>query len=270
MRRFLALAAAVPIVAGCAVSKDGVGFAQRAPSSNQIAETREQLQSNAAATAPAADGGAPADHAAPGILIIGTTGPFRAVSDREREEFYRSYVAFAAQWHPGTPPRLDAAAFQAKLAGWASIETSGVPGIMSWRSRVLVPASAVHDTQFASAAGSFMFGTTGDLVAARGDDDGLVWLERVLCRDGAGYRDCAKDYRAGVFDENSGLELDRHRRPKVGGAAVDVSSYLKLPDNAVRHAASELDMRDARRCDCNRATPGSVGSAVPTPQLDNR
>lgn len=213
---------------------------------------------------------APASGAAPGILIIGTTGPFRAVSDKEREEFYRSYVAFAAQWHPGEPPRLDAPAFQAKLAGWASIETSGVPGILSWRSRVLVPADAVHDTQFASAAGSFMFGTTGDLVVARGDYDGLVWLERVLCRDDAGYRDCARNYRAGVFDENTGVELDRHRRPKAGGAAIDTTSYIKLPDHAVRHTASELDMRDARHCDCNRATPGSVGSTVPTPALDNR
>jgi hypothetical protein len=29
-------------------------------------------------------------------------------------------------------------------------------------------------------------------------------------------------------------------------------------------------MRDARHCDCNRATPGSAGSTVPTPALDNR
>jgi hypothetical protein len=263
MRRILALAAVVSIASGCAVSKDGIGFAQRAPSSNQIAQTREQLQRNEAAAAPT-------DTAVPGILIIGTTGPFRPVSDKERVEFYRSYVAFAAKWHPGEPPRLDAAAFQDRLAGWASIETSGVPGVMSSRSRVLVPASAASDTRFASAAGSFMFGTTGDLVVARQDYDGLTWLERVLCRDDTTYRDCAKNFRAGVFDENTGIELDRHRKPKAGGAAVDVTSYLKLPDDVVRHTASELDMRDSRHCDCNRATPGSVGSTVPTPALDNR
>jgi hypothetical protein len=240
-----------------------MGFAQRAPSANQIARSREQLQHNDEASATG-------DDAAPGILIIGTTGPFRAVTDKQREEFYRSYVAFAAQWHPGELPRLDAPAFQAKLAGWASIQTSSVPGIMSWRTRVLVPAGVAHDIEFASAAGSFMFGTTGDLVVARGDADGLVWLERVLCRDDGTYRDCVKNYRSGVFDENTGVELDRHRRPKVDGAAVDVTSYVSLPDRVERHTASELDMRDARHCDCNRATPGSAGSTVPTPPLDNR
>ncbi len=263
MQRVLALAAAVFLVAGCAVSKDGVGFADRPPSPAQIDQTRAQLQRNEASTAPA-------DAAVPGVLIIGTTGPFRAVSDRERGEFYRSYVAFAAKWHPGEPARLDARAFQDKLAGWASIETSGVPGIASWRSRVLVPASVARDTRFASAAGSFMFGTTGDLVVARQDYDGLTWLERVLCRDDKAYRDCAKNFQAGIFDENTGVELDRHRRPKADGAAVDVTSYVKLPGSVVRHTAGELDLRDSRRCDCNRAMPGSVGSAVPTPALDNR
>jgi hypothetical protein len=84
------------------------------------------------------------------------------------------------------------------------------------------------------------------------------------------YRVCAKNYQAGIFDENTGIELDRHRKPKANGAAVDVTTYVKLPEEAVRHTASELDMRDARHCDCNRAAPGSVGSAVPTPALDNR
>jgi hypothetical protein len=263
MQRFFALAAVAFMVAGCAMSKDGIGLANRAPSSSQIDQTRAQLERNEASAAPAGT-------AVPGILIIGTTGPFRPVSDQERVEFYRSYVAFAAKWHPGEPPRLDSAAFQEKLAGWASIETSGVPGVMSWRSRVLVPADAARDTRFASAAGSFMFGTTGDLVVARQDYDGLAWLERVICRDDKTYRDCAKNYQAGIFDENTGAELDRHRKPKTDGAAVDVTSYVKLPDALVRHTAGELDMRDSRHCDCNRATPGSVGSAVPTPTLDNR
>lgn len=130
-----------------------------------------------------------------GLLIVGTTGPFRHMSDGERDQLYRTYLAIAAKSHPGAPPRLDAAAFQAKLAGWASIQTFGIPGIMSWRSRVLVPTGISGDTRFASAAGSFLFATTGDLVAARQDEDGLVWLDRVLCRDDASYRTCAETCR---------------------------------------------------------------------------
>jgi hypothetical protein len=114
------------------------------------------------------------------------------------------------------------------LAGWASIQTFGIPGIGSVRLRMLVPTSVVHETQFASAAGSFLFGTTGDLVVARSDHDGLLWLERVLCRDDNSYHGCAKNYQAGVFDQNSGQALGRDRKPKANGAKVDIITYLKV------------------------------------------
>jgi len=238
----LVLAAAV---SGCAASKDGLGLTQRAPV-------------------------AAADSLQPGILIIGTTGAFRAIKDKDRAGFYAAYVKVAAQWHPGETPSLDAAAFQEKLAGWASIQTFGIPGVMSWRTRVLVPRTLVHDAQFASAAGSFVFGTTGDLVVAKTDHDGLAWLERVLCRDDSSYHSCAEKYQAGVFDENTGQELAHNRKPKQDGGSVDVTSYLSLAKDTQRHKASELDMQQANHCDCNGAIPGSTRASVHAPDLDDR
>ena len=58
-------------VGGCAVSKDGVGFASRPRAVHD------------------------------GVLIVGTTGPLRTLSDAERAEFYRSYVALASGPHSG-------------------------------------------------------------------------------------------------------------------------------------------------------------------------
>jgi hypothetical protein len=260
MKGLLTALAAAGLVAGCAVTKDGLGLAPRAPSTSQIAQSRGQLEHNAAASA--------APEAFPGIMVIGTTGPFRSIEDKDRAGFYSAYLKMAEQWHPGVPPSLDQAAFQQKLGGWASVQTFSIPGIMSWRTRVLVPAAFVHDTQFASAAGSVLFGTTGDLVAARGDRDGLLWLERVLCRDDAGYRACAANYQPGIFDENTGQELARDRKPKAGGASIDVSSYLKLSQDSTHHTASELDVRAADHCDCNRALPGSTQSSVHVPEVD--
>jgi hypothetical protein len=218
------------ITSGCSVTADGIGPAHPAPDANKVTQLRGQLQENAASSAAAtpSSGDGTNSTAQPGILVIGTTGPFRTIEDKARGGFYAAYLKAAGQWHPGEPPAMDAAAFQDKLAGWASIQTFGIPGIASTRLRMLVPASVVHETQFASAAGSFLFGATGDLVVARSDHDGLLWLERVLCRDDSSYHACAKDYQAGVFDQNSGQALGRDRKPKAQGAKVDVATYLKV------------------------------------------
>ena len=227
------------LVAGCAVSKDGVGFVSRAPARQP---------------------------GAPGVLIVGTTGPLRSLDEKQRDDSYRAYVSYESQARPGEPPLLDAAAFQEKLAGWASIQTFGIPLVGNVRYRVLVPASAAHDAQFASAAGSFLFGATGDLVAARSDRDGLLWIDRVLCKAGRTFTSCAEKYQPGVFDEETGRELGRDRRPKAHGEAIDVSSYVRLSTDAEHHSASELDVRAINRCDdCKGSLPGSVQSSVPPP-----
>jgi hypothetical protein len=236
MKGILAALGCAVIVSGCAVSKDGLGFPQRGKAI-----------------------------AASGLVIIGTTGPLRSVNDKERGEFYRAYAAVAAQTHPNEPPSMSAAGFQEKLAGWASIQTFSIPGIVSSRVRVLVPTSLVHDTRFASAAGSFMFGTTGDLVAARSDADGLVWLERVLCPDDGSYHICAGAYQSGFFDEKTGRELTRQRKPKAHGALIDVSSYVKLSNDIDRHSASDLE-----HCNCDFAKPGSTEAVVRAQQLQPR
>jgi hypothetical protein len=230
----------VPLVAGCAVSKDGAGLA---------------------AHAPVVQPGAPA------ILIVGTTGPLRALEQQQRDEFYRAYLADASRGRPGEPPVLTPTEFQEKLAGEVSIQTSGIPLVGSLRYRVLVPASAAHDARFASAPGSFPFGATADLVAARSDRDGLVWIDRVLCsKADRTFESCAEKYQSGVFDEETGRELGRDRKPKANGESVDVSSYVRLSKDPEHHSASELDVRAINRCDdCKGSLPGSVQSSVPAP-----
>jgi hypothetical protein len=216
------------IASGCSVTADGIGPARGAPDANKVAQAKAQLQANAATVAvdqPAAGdtGGATVQ---PGVLVIGTTGPLRMIEEKQRGGFYAAYVKAAGQWHPGEPPAMDATAFQEKLAGWASVQTFGIPGIGGVRARMLVPATVVHEARFASAAGSFLFGTTGDLVVAKSDPDGLLWLERVLCRDDGSYHACAKSYQAGVYDQNTGQALGRDRKPKANGATVDVVTYM--------------------------------------------
>ena len=240
-----------PLVVGCAVSKDGVGFAPQP----------RAVQSS--------------------VLIVGTTGPLRTLNDTERDDFYRGYVAAASESHPaeqspgeaslgesspGESPILSAAEFKEKIAGWASIQTFSIPLVMNLRYRVLVPASVAQNRQFASAAASFVFGASGDLVAARSDRDGLLWIDRVLCKAGRSYEACAQKYAVGLFDENTGRELGRDYKPKPDGEWVDISSYLRLSKDPEHHSASELNVRAINRCDdCKGSLPGSVQSSVSLP-----
>jgi hypothetical protein len=217
MRSSLILISMVLLLGACTVSKDGLGVARRADP-NRPAQVRQQLEQNAQAAGAASR--------RPGLLLVGTTGPFRPAEAQDRDGLYAQYLKAAEVWHPGQPARMSEDNLTGKLAGWASVQTWGIPGVMSMRARVLVSTDVVKDTQFASAAGSFMFGTTGDLIAARSDDDGIVWLERVLCRDSDGYRDCAKQYRSGFFDANTGQELDKNRKPKLNGTRIDTATYL--------------------------------------------
>jgi hypothetical protein len=229
-----------PLVVGCAISKDGVGF-----------QSQHAVQG--------------------GVLIIGTTGPLRTLKDTERDEFYRGYVAAASQRRggkasSGESPVLTAAEFKEKIAGWASIQTFSVPLVMNLRYRVLVPTTVAQDTHFASAAASFVFGASGDLVAARSDRDGLLWIDRVLCEAGRSYEACAQKYALGVFDDDTGRELGSDYKPKRDGERVDISSYLRLSKDPEHHSASELDVRAINRCDdCKGSLPGSVQSSVSVP-----
>jgi hypothetical protein len=241
-----------PLVVGCAVSKDGAGFAPQP----------RAVQS--------------------GVLIVGTTGPLRMLNDTERDEFYRVYAAAASESQPaaksqpaeqsrgeaspGASPVLTAAEFKEKIAGWASIQTFSIPLVMNLRYRVLVPTSVAQNTQFASAAASFVFGASGDLVAARSDRDGLLWIDRVLCKADRSYEGCAQKYAVGLFDENTGRELGRDYKPKADGEWVDISSYLRLSKDPEHHSASELNVRAINRCDdCKGSLPGSVQSSVSLP-----
>jgi hypothetical protein len=240
-----------PLVGGCAISKDGVGFASK-PHTVQN-----------------------------GVLIVGTTGPLRTLNDTERDAFYRDYQASRRQASPGETspgetspggppagqsPVLTEAQFKQKIAGWASIQTFSVPLVMNLRYRVLVPAEAAQNAEFPSAAASFVFGASGDLVAARSDRDGLLWIDRVLCKSGRSYAACSQKYALGVFDEETGRELGRDAKPKRDGEWVDISSYLRLSKDPEHHSASELDVRAINRCDdCKGALPGSVQSSVSVP-----
>jgi hypothetical protein len=51
----------------------------------------------------------------------------------------------------------------------------------------------------------------------------------------------------------------------LAGCAVSTDG---LSQESAHHTASELDLRTADHCDCNRALPGSTQSSVWVPEVD--
>ena len=71
-------------------------------------------------------------------------------------------------------------------------------------------------------------GGAGDLIAARTNDDGVLIVERVLCREGPEFRKCTKSYEIGVFDAETGLKLDGHLEPTSNGIQINVVDYREI------------------------------------------
>ena len=135
--------------------------------------------------------------AAPGVVVVGNVGSLHKIEA------------------PG-------------IGGWTSIETLGLAGFVRLDRPAAVRLADVDGVGFAPAGGA-MFGTTGDLVAARAGADGVLMLDKVLCKQAdADFRACGKRYARGHFD-HGGNELDSDMQLKRGGKQIDPVSYVLQP-----------------------------------------
>jgi hypothetical protein len=91
MKRILVTLACLWLIVGCAVSKDGISVAHRPPDADKVAQVHDQLQENADTLPSASSGPDEVAKNHPGILVIGTTGPFRSIEDKDRDSFYAAY-----------------------------------------------------------------------------------------------------------------------------------------------------------------------------------
>ncbi|MDN0081597.1 hypothetical protein QU487_02330 [Crenobacter sp. SG2305] len=214
---------------GCASTADGFKFGRGgSPSSSDIEKAKQQLASNVkSSSVKKAIGVATAPTVELGIIVIGTVGPFRPVDGEKRHQFYVSYDKEAQKFHPAKGNVLSEEDFVKTIAGWTSIEVFSIPGVMNQRLPALVKETDRDQVTFASTFGSFMLGSTGDLVAARSNADGELILNRILCHDkDPNYRACAVQYERGRFDANTGQEVADGFKPKSNGALIDVTTYM--------------------------------------------
>jgi hypothetical protein len=228
VRKFTSILAVSIILSACSTTRDGINIGVGgAPSTSDVVRIRDQLEQNAqTSTGQVLIKSALLADMQPGVILVGTVGPLRKVNEEARRKYYPSYVKQAEQWHPNHPPYVTESDFVAQAGGWTSVETFAIPGIMNIRFPAVVRVSDMDNIGFASTFGSFVAGTTGDLIAAKSNQDGMYFVDKVLCKDAASdYSDCAHQYQRGRFDLNSGIELDRNLKPKSDGAQIDILTF---------------------------------------------
>ena len=239
MRITTAVVIAVSLnIAACSTSpskpgQDGVHLFGGGPVSNSdLQKMRDQLAQNAKSSAAKAGAREAMDsEPVPGTIVIGNVGSLRRVDAAGLLSMYQqAYVVGAKKWHADQPPVMTEAQFTSQVAGYTGLVLWSVPGVVSSRRTVAVLEADVPGIDFPSQRMASFWGTTGDLVVARQNDDGIFFVSQVLCKKSASeYSRCEALYARGLFDQNTGDELGNDRAPKTGGTCVDVTTFKIIP-----------------------------------------
>lgn len=230
MYKILAFVLALSLC-GCSTTREGFRLGGGGGASeSDIARVRNQVAQNAQSTlAKTAVADALVGEIKPGVIIVGETGVLRRVDAGDKKKAYPAYAEMAGKWHPGKAPYLSEAQYIELVGGWTTVEVYSVPGILALKYPVTVREEDILRINFASTLGAWIANSTTDLVVARSNDDGVMVIEKVLCKDGdKDFKACSAQYEKGRFDLNSGAELDRELKIKEGGIKISTESFKKI------------------------------------------
>ena len=168
-----------------------------------------------------------ADQRANRLIVIGNVGPFRRLKAPALAKRYRLYAKYAEKLNGQV--KLSQADYEALSGGFCSVVYFSIPGVMNTHAYADVPKSLVQEIRFPSLFAMMTLGLTGDLVAAETDDDGWLFVRRVLCQDGdPDYARCAARYLRGRFEAVDGREVGLDLKPKAHGARIDAVTFRRI------------------------------------------
>ena len=125
-----------------------------------------------------------------------------------------------------------------------------------------MPKDLVRQIGFASAFGTFMAGTSADLVVVQVLPGYGSWITHVLCSEkDPNYSSCEAQYRHGVYQSSDGREVDTTLKLVDGGGVIDPSTFKKAGTVAAPVAATP----DARPAAAHAASPSASSSSAQQP-----
>ncbi len=161
-----------------------------------------------------------------GIIVIADTSVLRVYEQADYEELHQEYREYFSA-EPKREFTYTVDNLKSRFIGFVGIRTFSIPGVMGTYYYALVPRT-LNEVGYSNKVSTFLLGTAEDLVAARTDSDGLLVVEKLLCDRNKDYRTCARRFKRGVFDGESGVQLGSDYKPKKKGKTIDVNSYEVL------------------------------------------
>ena len=168
-----------------------------------------------------------------GVIVIGRLSAYREFGDEFGthlyERGYDNYVRSLRRHRRDAQPSLGIEDFRSEFSGWTAVQIYSAPFLGAAYFRALVSADIVDQLKFENPVQSFVAYDSADLVAAETNADGALVMTALLCEEGPAFSACASQYKKGMFDLETGLELTMGLKPKVNtGDLIDPTSYKIL------------------------------------------
>lgn len=255
MIRLLAAILAIAALSGCA-TKEGISLPTSKPTQDDVGDFNRRNAAAPSSTAPNSPQSKDAvktsiipDISGPRLIVVGNAMALTVFDEATLNQRYDNYLKQLG----GKTPAFTREWYLATSAGQTSAKYSGVTGIYTRFYRAEIPKDLVRQISFASAFGTFMAGTSADLVAVQVLPGYGAWVTHVLCSEkDPTYSSCEAQYRQGIYQSSDGREVDNTLKLVEGGAIIDPLSFKK--------ATSVVSPSTP-----TRPTPAPPVTAAPTP-----
>lgn len=248
MIRFLGVLAALVLASGCA-TKEGISLPTSKPTQSDVGDFNRRNSQQTPQAAPPATASKDVvktslipEVAGPKVIVVGNAMALTTFDEPTLIQRYENYLKQLA----GKPPTFTREWYLAASAGQTSVKYSGVTGIYTRFYRAEVPKDLVRQMGFASAFGTFMAGTSADLVAAQVVPGYGSWVTHVLCSEkDPNYSACEQQYRQGVYQSSDGREIDTTLKLVEGGAIIDPITFRRSTGNPTQPLAAPATSQPA-------------------------
>ncbi len=213
----------IKLPSGSGPSKaDAIDFNKRNAPPAETPEAKAS-KSEVGATAETTDAAQPSA-SGPRVIIIGNVMSLHKFDEKISNQRYDNYLkkigdakpAFTREWYVN------------RTIGSVAVKTNGIPGLYSHFYNAEVPKDLGEKMSFASAFGTFMAGTSADLVAAEIAPPIGTWVTRILCSEKQpDFSACEDKYQRGLYQSIDGKEVDEKLKIKDDGVQIDLVTYQK-------------------------------------------
>lgn len=217
-------------LSGCA-TKEGIALPTSKPTQADVGDFNRRNTPSPNAATPTASPSKDAvktsllpDVQGPRLIVVGNAMALTVFDEPTLNQRYDNYLkqigaktpVFTREWYLATG------------SGQTSVKYSGVTGIYTRFYRTEIPKDLVRQIGFASAFGTFMAGTSADLVVAQVLPGYGTWITHVLCSEkDPNYAVCESQYRQGIYQSSDGREVDTTLKLVDGGGIIDPSTFRK-------------------------------------------